>query len=105
MKRVDASKLPFGPDSRRKASWHWRWQQFYGSRRAVLHRVGEVKKKIDDGFVGVVGTTVCGRRGKLYMPGVVSRLEAPRCKRCCRKLGVPFGLGAPYNRLVEYKDA
>jgi len=95
------NKLPFAPGS--PQSWHWRWEQFYG-RSAVLHRVAKVDL-LDEDRVGVVGTTVCGRRGKLHMPGVISRLRAPRCKQCCQILRVPPGDGAPYNRLGRQKDA
>jgi len=31
------------------------------------------------------------------MPGIFSRMGAPRCKACCRALGLPEGDGAPYN--------
>ena len=52
-----------------------------------------------DGYIpiGIQGETACGRSGRLSMPGVFSRMGAPRCKRCCRKTGVPPGNGAPFN--------
>jgi hypothetical protein len=31
------------------------------------------------------------------MPGIFSRMGAPRCKRCCKAVGIPAGNGAPYN--------
>ena len=99
----DTGRLPFGRGDKR--SWHWRWEQFYGSRQAVLHRIAKVEEVFDNGFIGVLGTTVCGRHGKLHMPGVVSRLAAPRCKQCCARLGIAPGDGAPYNRLKEHQNA
>jgi hypothetical protein len=63
----------------------------------VLHRVASGVVEEDD-FVGVrKGVTVCGQRGTLQMPGIFSRMGRPRCKRCCKRLGVPPGNGAPYN--------
>jgi hypothetical protein len=93
---ADAGKLPF---SETDDDWRWRWMQFPHGRTAVLHRIARVDVKHDNGAVGVDGATVCGRAGRLDMPGVCSRIAAPRCKQCCKALGVPLGDGAPYNKL------
>jgi hypothetical protein len=45
--------------------------------------------------IGVCGSTLCGIKGNLYMPGLFSRMSAPRCRVCCKILSIPEGLGAP----------
>ena len=53
---------------------------------------------VDEGCPrGIEGTTACGRSARLDMPGIFSRMGAPRCKVCCKKAGIPSGDGAPYN--------
>jgi hypothetical protein len=40
----------------------------------------------------------CGRHSKFVcIPGVGTRMDAPRCQQCCRKLGYPDGIGSPKN--------
>ncbi len=40
----------------------------------------------------------CGIRVRgLTLPGVLSRLGAPRCRRCCKMFKFPFGIGSPRN--------
>lgn len=40
----------------------------------------------------------CGRTASLVMiPGLGTRLVAPRCTGCCRATGLPRGTGAPKN--------
>jgi hypothetical protein len=40
----------------------------------------------------------CGRTaGALWIPGMFSRMGAPRCTGCCRALGYPQGKGSPKN--------
>jgi hypothetical protein len=40
----------------------------------------------------------CGRTVPLaHMPGVATRLTAPRCRACCRSSGLPQGVGSPLN--------
>jgi hypothetical protein len=92
---MDRSTLPF-PKSNQ---WHWRWMQM--EKTTTLHRVASGKRE-DRIYMGMnPGTTVCGRKGQLYMPGVASRMGAPRCKRCCKLLGIPLGEGAPYNQGIN----
>jgi hypothetical protein len=80
-------------------SWRKRWVQM--GRSVVLHRVAATEGDDweADGWVpiGVQGVTACGRKGRLGMPGILSRMNAPRCRQCCRRLGIPAGQGAPYN--------
>jgi hypothetical protein len=83
-----------------KNRWRSRWLVLLPSWR-VLHRVSEATwKNVDDyggSYVEGTGTMVCGASGKLYMPGLLSRMGLPRCKKCCKALGIPPGDGAPYN--------
>ena len=41
--------------------------------------------------------TACGRTGWFSIPGVFTRMGAPRCKHCCRIRGYPNGDGSPKN--------
>jgi len=92
--------------------WHSRWLQL-GDRRTRLHRVKRFRPWPGrdpffgpSGFWNVRGVTVCGIKGQLWMPGVVSRMGAQRCPACCKALGIPNGYGAPYNAFDdERKDA
>jgi len=102
---MSPSALPF-PEAER---WFWRWEQFATS--AVLHRIAMARMwYAQDGSLavsmGVDGRTACGMSGRLFVPGVGSRLGAPRCRSCCRALGIPWGEGAPYNQAgAEWRDA
>ena len=88
---------------------HWasRWLVLSGWNR--LHRVSD--DIVWDGDDGIqqdgedmrhgIGTTLCGRKGSLTMPGIVSRMGLPRCAHCCRLAGIPRGDGAPANSDIE----
>ena len=86
----------FGDDWRRRwlvlPSWN------------LLHRVADIEwdkyETGDDAPYGT-GTTLCGRKGWLQMPGIMSRMGLPRCAHCCRLAGVPLGDGAPANFDIE----
>ena len=85
-------KLPrFGKD------WRQRWAQIRG---ITLHRVYAVDWKEADGFHGD-GVTACGLMDELHMPGILSRMSAPRCPKCCLAAGVPLGDGAPCNSGID----
>lgn len=43
------------------------------------------------------GTTACGRHGVLTIPGIFTRMDAWRCRQCCRALSYPPGQGSPKN--------
>lgn len=70
-----------------------------GDRGGVLHAVATLDGDIDDGDDAACrpGRTACGRTGVLCIPGVLSRLGAPRCRRCCERTGMPHGAGSPVN--------
>lgn len=92
-----ARKLPFATSK----MWPWRWLVFASWKR--LHRVATYTRQHEDDWrqVGVEGTTVCGLSGDLLMPGFQSRLGLARCAHCCDRLGVPRGIGAPYNEGID----
>lgn len=91
-------ELPFNTQD----EWRWRWMQFPG-KTDTLHRVKEFLKKEQDDFVGVAeAITVCDLTAEqLVMPGIFSRMGAPRCENCCRKLEIPDGKGAPFNQDIK----
>lgn len=60
----------------------------------ALLDVEDIKKR---GELSGVGETLCGRKGELQIPGVLSRMGLPRCHHCCRMVKMPDGLGNPRN--------
>lgn len=62
-----------------------------------IHAVRSLEDPSDPDWTGGRGRTVCGYRGWLELPGVLTRLRTPRCNRCCDALGLPRGLGHPKN--------
>jgi len=83
---------------------HWRSRWLVLPKWDRLHRVSEItwegEDAEDDPRQGT-GTTLCGRKGYLQMPGMISRLALPRCAHCCRLAGIPRGDGAPFNDDIE----
>lgn len=88
------TELPFAD----VAKWKWRWMQTrYPDQSHTLHRIASGEPEEDE-FVGVRnGSTVCGLAGTFQMPGMFSRMGAPRCVACCDVLGIEPGDGAPFN--------
>jgi hypothetical protein len=82
---------------------HWRSRWLVLPTWDRLHRVSEIEWEGDDAddLRHGTGTTLCGRKGYLQMPGVLSRMGLPRCAHCCRLAGVPRGDGAPFNQGLE----
>jgi hypothetical protein len=78
-------------------NWRSRWVQFLGGAR--LHRLSRAAWDAPDEMVAGHGLAVCGRRGRMSMPGIFSRMDAQRCPACCRALCIPNGNGAPFNAL------
>jgi hypothetical protein len=91
----------------------WRWLYAPPNYR-VLHRLSVMTWNSDDdpdtGDYGVrccTGVAMCGYATKgdgdrippgwFAMPGIFSRLGLPRCAKCCAKVGLPKGLGTPWN--------
>ena len=71
-----------------------RWLQSRGSR---MHRISEIVWEEIDEMIQGRGTTVCGIEGQFRMPGIFSRIGAPRCPACGDALGIPRGDGIPFN--------
>ena len=42
-------------------------------------------------------TSICGLNDFYGLPGVLSRLAAPRCSQCCKIIDIPNGNGCPIN--------
>lgn len=67
----------------------------------VLHYIPD--RDAWDKAVGAVSnrryhfTAACGLRTAFDAPGIVSRLGNPRCKKCCKALGIPQGSGSGAN--------
>lgn len=82
---------------KRVNDWRSRWVNIPKSR--TIHRVRALasSRKAWKDFPSGEGVTVCGKEGKMWMPGILSRMAAPRCRKCCELLGIPSGVGAPYN--------
>lgn len=80
----------------------WAWLQT-GGRAISLHYCHGVThddwEEISDG--GKVLTTACGKRLEMRIPGVLSRMFSPRCRSCCKALGIPQGYGTPWNANLE----
>ena len=90
VQRASRFGLPYASNSQ----WAARWVYF--NEGSVLHRVALVISTAEE-TAEVQGVTLCGRAGRLTMPGFVGRLAAPRCHRCCSLRGTPRGHGAPFN--------
>lgn len=52
-----------------------------------------------------LATSWCGVTTTFALPGVISRLGMPRCRRCCSLLGVPQGKGSLPNELARAQNA
>jgi len=65
---------------------------------SVLHH-GQLDSPPDDtsATLAAAGRTTCGVRTVLAVPGIVTRMAAPRCRRCCAATGMPSGVGSPKN--------
>lgn len=78
-----------------RSLWEWDWGIAVNGR--VLHHAARIVFKSEYGETGADALTSCGRKLWLHIPGIFTRLVAPRCNRCCDVLGVPRGVGSPKN--------
>lgn len=84
---------------------HWRSRWLVLPSWGALHRVASITWEDPPDMIAGEGVTVCGRRGRLQMPGLFSRMGLPRCAACCRALGIPSGNGAPANSKEAWANA
>lgn len=90
---LSAFGLPrFGDD------WRRRW--FYLEKGTLLHRIAAITFE-DDARINGFGATACGRFGFMWMPGLIGRTGATRCRHCCGEVGVQGGYGAPFNQGID----
>lgn len=75
------------------------WLQINWNGRVLHHADLDATKREELESMGVVETitTACGRLAFARIPGVLSRLNEPRCITCCNRLGYPLGVGSPKN--------
>lgn len=73
----------------------WDWWYTGTPNCTVLHSATVTYDPIYD--VGGDGVTACGRKLRLWIPGIFSRMGLRRCTRCCDRLGFPQGIGSPKN--------
>lgn len=76
------------------AEWDW----VLVGEGGVLHSVAKLinADTADEEWYGE-GFTACGRGGRLYIPGLFTRMGAKRCDRCCDRTGFPRGFQSPKN--------
>lgn len=94
-----------------KSQWRWRWmydnsdEEDREGAMIYIHRIAECVSKIDpEAPYNIEAVTACNRKGVFSMPGLLSRMGAPRCPKCCAALGIPEGDGAPFNKGLEEKE-
>ena len=77
----------------------WRSRWVHAVKGSRIHRIAKLtsSRKAWKDFPSGEGETVCGLVGKVWMPGFITRLAGTRCAKCCKLVGIPRGIGAPYN--------
>lgn len=99
---VRVSFVRHGVDYARLVDGTWLTSPFGG----LLHAPGRLTPAVlgslaaSDGAVSRI-QAACGRWIRPEIPGMFSRLSAPRCARCCDRTGVPRGEGSPKNIVKE----
>lgn len=62
-----------------------------------LHMPADLTPDVTNWWVTDV-TLVCGlQRNVAHLPGILTRISAPRCAHCCDRFGLPRGRGSPKN--------
>ena len=76
------------------AEWDW----LLTTHGTVLHHGAPDDPERAETDWGGPGRTACGLQAAwLAIPGLGMRMAAPRCARCCVRLGYPMGFGSPKN--------
>lgn len=85
------------PDGLDVWDYDWVWLGLYGKLIHAPVFTPEERRFFSINLDGP-GSTACGRHSDyLSVPGVLSRLSAKRCPRCCVAVGIPAGVGSPKN--------
>jgi len=50
-------------------------------------------------------SALCGRTAKFVAAGIFSRMESPRCEKCCAAAGFSPGKGTPLNEAADKNRA
>lgn len=88
--RSDAEQL------RELTEWDWIVTDIKGGKLHHLAAFDDPEQAGDDW--GGPGSTSCGRHTQwASIPGIFTRMGAARCKRCCKAVGFPEGVGSPKN--------
>ena len=79
---------------------HWwlvcgKWRTLHAIPGNAL-TTGQMRNHIDNSTAPHL-RAACTLRRPWSMPGMSSRLSAPRCAACCQALGIPPGNGTPAN--------
>lgn len=84
-------------EARDLVMWDWLVSSTWNRLHHAALTDDQLTELVDDCHTPDV-TLTCGRRAKrVGIPGVFTRMGAPRCQRCCDRLGYPHGIGSPKN--------
>lgn len=85
------------PEERVYARNLWEWDWGIATHGKMLHHAASLTFQSDYGETSGEAVTSCGRKLWLMIPGIFTRMGAPRCDKCCDALGYPRGIGSPKN--------
>jgi hypothetical protein len=75
-----------------------RYDWLLGAKGRILHAPHpDFPMPTDDPAIAERWRTACNHWIHGSIPGMFSRLELPRCGRCCDVMGYPPGTGSPRN--------
>ena len=94
---ADVTQAVWGPAEHVRKYAEWDWLYTTGRGGKCLHHAAELHDPENWEQGGFMATTTCGRTLHMTLPGLLSRMGLPRCKRCCRLLGIKDGTGSPKN--------
>lgn len=86
-------------------AFHWwlctgHWDRLHAIPKAAFDPNDEDAVDALTDYPGPEARAVCGHEGGWQMPGVFTRIGAPRCAHCCDQLGIPRGEGTPNNAVA-----
>ena len=80
--------------------WQSRWLVLPES-ELMLHRVAHRMHWHDADKTKGLGYTLCGLFTDLVVPEEEVRTTRLRCDKCCKKAGVPLGIGSPHDKGIK----